>query len=58
MYNIDVFRYLTTYKKYLELLNNKADQEVNAFLKETHNITAFKSVRFTVCFLIFISIIP
>ena len=54
-YLLYFYRYLTTYKKYLELLNNKADQEVNAFLKETHNITAFKSVRY---FLYIPSVIP
>ncbi|XP_053383461.1 dynein axonemal heavy chain 3-like [Mercenaria mercenaria] len=36
-------KYLTTYKKYLELLNNKAEQDVSAFLRESHSIAAFKS---------------
>ncbi len=37
-------KYLNTYKKYSDLLNNKAEQEVTAFLKETHSIQGFKSV--------------
>ena len=37
-------KYLDTYKKYSDLLNNKADQEVTAFLKETHSIQGFKKV--------------
>ncbi len=37
-------KYLNTYKKYADLLNNKAEQEVTAFLKETHSIQGFKSV--------------
>ena len=32
------------YKKYADLLNNKADQEVSAFLREPHSIQAFKEV--------------
>nr|XP_006820578.1 PREDICTED: dynein heavy chain 3, axonemal-like [Saccoglossus kowalevskii] len=35
-------RYLNTYKKYHELLNNKAEQEVTAFLKEQHSLEAFR----------------
>ena len=38
------FRYLNTYKKYSDLLNNNADQDVSAFLRETHSIDAFKKV--------------
>lgn len=38
------FRYLNTYKKYSDLLNNNADQDVSAFLRETHSIEAFKKV--------------
>ena len=37
-------RYLNVYKKYADLLNNKADQEVSAFLREPHTIQAFKQV--------------
>jgi len=37
-------KYLTTYRKYLELLNNKAEQDVSAFLRESHSIAAFKAV--------------
>ncbi|WAQ96862.1 DYH3-like protein [Mya arenaria] len=36
-------KYLTTYRKYLELLNNKAEQDVSSFLRESHSIAAFKS---------------
>lgn len=39
-----LFRYLNTYKKYSDLLNNNADQDVSAFLRETHSIEAFKKV--------------
>ncbi|KAL8573170.1 Dynein heavy chain 3, axonemal [Nucella lapillus] len=35
-------KYLNVYKKYADLLNNKADQEVSAFLREPHSIQAFK----------------
>ena len=42
------FRYLNTYKKYADLLNNKADQDVSAFLREPHTIQAFKSVSFAI----------
>ncbi|KAF6029438.1 DNAH3 [Bugula neritina] len=35
-------KYLNTYKKYIDLMNNKADQEVSAFLKETHAIPGFR----------------
>ncbi|KAK6187847.1 hypothetical protein SNE40_005782 [Patella caerulea] len=35
-------KYLNTYKKYSDLLNNKADQDVTSFLKERHSIQAFK----------------
>ncbi|XP_061175178.1 dynein axonemal heavy chain 3-like [Saccostrea echinata] len=35
-------KYLNTYKKYSDLLNNNADQDVSAFLRETHSIEAFK----------------
>lgn len=34
-------RYLNVYRKYMDLMNNKADQEVTAFLKETHAIPGF-----------------
>ncbi|XP_078610604.1 dynein axonemal heavy chain 3-like isoform X1 [Branchiostoma floridae x Branchiostoma japonicum] len=34
-------RYLNVYKKYGDLLNNKAEQEVTAFLKEKHSLQAF-----------------
>ena len=40
-------RYLNTYKKYIDLMNNKADQEVTAFLKETHAIPGFRKVNIT-----------
>lgn len=39
-----IYRYLNTYKKYIDLMNNKADQEVTAFLKETHAIPGFRKV--------------
>lgn len=39
-----LLRYLNTYKKYSDLLNNNADQDVSAFLRETHSIEAFKKV--------------
>lgn len=39
-----IFRYLNTYRKYIDLMNNKADQEVTAFLKETHAIPGFRKV--------------
>ncbi|XP_070580768.1 dynein axonemal heavy chain 3-like [Ptychodera flava] len=35
-------RYLNTYKKYHDLLNNKAEQDVTAFLKEMHSLQAFR----------------
>ena len=37
-------KYLNCYKKYQELLNNKAELEVTAFLKETHSLQGFKKV--------------
>ena len=37
-------KYLNTYKKYQDLLNNKAEQEVTAFLKETHSLKGFQKV--------------
>lgn len=37
-------KYLNVYKKYADLLNNKAEQDVFAFLKEEHSLLAFKSV--------------
>ena len=37
-------KYLNTYKKYADLLNNKAEQEVTAFLKDSHSIEGFKQV--------------
>ncbi|XP_012937339.1 dynein heavy chain 3, axonemal [Aplysia californica] len=36
-------KYLNVYKKYSDLLNNKADQDISAFLRQTHSIAAFKS---------------
>jgi dynein heavy chain len=39
-----ISRYLNTYKKYADLLNNKAEQEVSAFLKERHSLQAFQAV--------------
>ena len=39
-----VVRYLATYKKYIDLMNNKADQDISAFLKETHAIPGFRKV--------------
>ncbi|KAK7111861.1 dynein axonemal heavy chain 3-like isoform X2 [Littorina saxatilis] len=36
-------KYLNSYKKYGDLLNNKAVQDVTAFLKEPHTIQAFKA---------------
>lgn len=35
-------KYLNVYKKYADLLNNKADQDVSAFLRDPHAIQAFK----------------
>ncbi|XP_033740540.1 dynein heavy chain 3, axonemal-like isoform X1 [Pecten maximus] len=35
-------KYLNTYKKYSDLLDNKADQDVASFLREKHSIEAFK----------------
>nr|KAG5713480.1 hypothetical protein BaRGS_025028 [Batillaria attramentaria] len=35
-------KYLNVYKKYADLLNNKADQDVSAFLRDPHSIQAFK----------------
>ncbi|CAG5132944.1 unnamed protein product, partial [Candidula unifasciata] len=35
-------KYLNIYKKYADLLNGKADQEVSSFLREKHSITGFK----------------
>ena len=37
-------RYLTYYKKYANLLNKRADQEVTLFLKDQHSIETFKEV--------------
>ena len=37
-------KYLNSYKKYADLLNNKAEQEVTAFLKDSHSIEGFKQV--------------
>ncbi|XP_041084991.1 dynein heavy chain 3, axonemal-like [Polyodon spathula] len=34
-------KYLNVYKKYSDLLNNKAEQEVISFLKENHSLQAF-----------------
>jgi len=39
-------KYLNTYKKYSDLLDNKAEQDVSAFLREKHSIEAFKKVTF------------
>ncbi len=38
-------KYLNNYKKYSDLLNNKAEQEVTEFLEESHSIEGFKTVR-------------
>ncbi|XP_074648811.1 dynein axonemal heavy chain 3-like [Tubulanus polymorphus] len=35
-------KYLNTYRKYADLLNNKAEQDVTSFLQEQHSILAFK----------------
>ena len=37
-------KYLNTYQKYHDLLNNKAEQEVTSFLQEKHSLQGFKSV--------------
>lgn len=37
-------KYLNFYKKYSDLLNNKADQEVTAFLEKRHSLAGFKKV--------------
>ncbi|XP_025062794.1 dynein heavy chain 3, axonemal [Alligator sinensis] len=34
-------KYLNVYRKYSDLLNNKAEQEVTNFLKESHSLEAF-----------------
>ncbi|KAJ1097170.1 hypothetical protein NDU88_002296 [Pleurodeles waltl] len=34
-------KYLNVYKKYNDLLNSKADQDITAFLKEDHSLQAF-----------------
>ncbi|XP_059139620.1 dynein axonemal heavy chain 3-like isoform X2 [Physella acuta] len=47
---MDIFRlniagpqkYLNEYKRFADLLNNKADQDVSSFLREKHSIAAFK----------------
>lgn len=41
-------KYLNIYKKYADLLNNKAEQEVTAFLKESHSIEGFKKVSYSI----------
>jgi len=38
-------RYLSLYRKYADLLNGKADQEVTAFLSEPHSIVEFQQVN-------------
>lgn len=37
-------KYLNVYKKYANLLNNKAEQDVSAFLRERHSLMALKKV--------------
>ena len=37
-------KYLNVYKKYADLLNNKAEQDVANFLKERHSLQGFKAV--------------
>jgi hypothetical protein len=37
-------KYLTLYRKYADLLNGKAEQEITAFLSEPHSIESFKQV--------------
>ena len=45
-------KYLNTYKKYQILMNNKAEQDVAAFLKENHSLKGYFTVsplHFTRC---------
>ena len=37
-------KYLNTYKKYQILMNNKAEQDVAAFLKENHSLKGYFTV--------------
>ena len=37
-------KYLNVYKKYADLLNNKAEQDVALFLKDQHSLQGFKAV--------------
>lgn len=39
---VGLTQYLTTYKKYADLLNGKAEQDVETFLKGSHTLLAFK----------------
>lgn len=40
----DYGRYLNVYKKYDDLLDNMAEQNITAFLKENHEIEDFVTV--------------
>ena len=39
-------RYLNTYKKYQDLLNNKAETEINAFIQDEPVLLALSKVLF------------
>lgn len=38
-------RYLNVYKKYSNLLDNKANQDITAFLNKKHSLEGFSKVR-------------
>ena len=50
-------KYLNYYKKYNDLLNNKADQEVTAFLKERHSLEGFKKVSPEIYLMVYVRIV-
>lgn len=39
-----IFRYLNVYLKYSNLLDNTANQDITAFLKETHSLDGLTEV--------------
>ena len=45
---IIIYRYLNTYKKYQDLLNNKAETEVNAFIQDEPVLLGLSKVSFKV----------
>lgn len=40
--NFGILRYLDVYKVYSDFLTHKAEQDINAFLKEPHELDAFE----------------